>query len=156
MFYILKATFISVILGMGFIAHAQVPEGKTVISSLYVYDVQSGKSTLILEEKRHFEAPNWSHDGSFLLINAYGKLEKVSINGTKLGTLNTGSVQKANNEYEYYQVAYTVSDEKTLARELAAFQNIRDGYPKYLLTMDFDTTNINGIQKINALLYCSK
>jgi predicted AAA+ superfamily ATPase len=60
-------------------------------------------------------------------------------------------VQKANNEYEYYQVAYTVSDEKTLARELAAFQNIRDGYPKYLLTMDFDTTNINGIQKINVI-----
>ena len=60
-------------------------------------------------------------------------------------------VQKANNEYEYYQVAYTVNDEKTLARELAAFQSIRDGYPKYLLTMDFDTTNVNGIQKINVI-----
>jgi hypothetical protein len=47
--------------------------------------------------------------------------------------------------------AYTASDEKTLARELTAFQNIRDGYPKYLLTMDFDTTNFNGIQKINVI-----
>lgn len=37
------------------------------------------------------------------------------------------------------------------SRELAAFRNIRDGYPKYLLTMDFDTTNINGIKKINVI-----
>lgn len=101
MFYTLKATFISVILGMGFIAHAQVPEGKTVISSLYVYDLQKGKSTLILEEKRHFEAPNWSRDGSFLLINAYGKLEKVSPTGEKLGVLNTGKVQQANNDHGF-------------------------------------------------------
>ena len=37
---------------------AQVPEGKKVISSLYIYDMASGKSNLILREIRHFEAPN--------------------------------------------------------------------------------------------------
>ena len=80
---------------------AQVPAGKKVISSLYIYDLKSGKSEKILEEKRHFEAPNWSHDGKFLLINAYGKLEKISPKGEKLGGLNTGSVQKANNDHGY-------------------------------------------------------
>ncbi|MEK6481187.1 transporter [Catalinimonas sp. 4WD22] len=80
---------------------AQVPEGKQVISSLYIYDLETGKSELILEEKRHFEAPNWSRDGAYLLINSEGRLEKVSIEGKKLGKLDTDFVQKANNDHGY-------------------------------------------------------
>lgn len=60
-------------------------------------------------------------------------------------------VQKANNEREYYQVAYTVNDEKTLNREISAFDRIKDNYPKFLLTLDYDNTSINGIQKINVI-----
>jgi predicted AAA+ superfamily ATPase len=60
-------------------------------------------------------------------------------------------VQKPNNEIEYYQVAYTVTDEKTFEREISAFRNIRDNHPKYLLTMDFDNSNLEGIQKINVI-----
>lgn len=89
------------LLGFSLSLSAQIPAGKKVISSLYVYDLASGKSELILTEKRHFEAPNWSHDGQYLLINAYGKLEKISPTGVKLGELNTGSVDKANNDHGY-------------------------------------------------------
>ena len=89
------------LLGCSLSLSAQIPAGKKVISSLYVYDVASGKSDLILTEKRHFEAPNWSRDGKVLLINAYGKLEKISPQGEKLGELNTGSVAKANNDHGY-------------------------------------------------------
>ncbi|MGL5959905.1 MAG: ATP-binding protein [Bacteroidales bacterium] len=60
-------------------------------------------------------------------------------------------VQKANNEREYYQVAYTISDEKTLNREIASLSMIKDSYPKFLLTLDYDYTVIDGIQKINAI-----
>jgi uncharacterized protein len=60
-------------------------------------------------------------------------------------------VQKANNEREYYQVAYTVNDEKTFNREISVFDRIKDNYPKFLLTLDFDKTSINGIQKINII-----
>lgn len=60
-------------------------------------------------------------------------------------------VQKPNNEREYYQVAFTVNDENTFEREISAFRNIRDNYPKYLLTLDFDNINIEGIQKINVI-----
>ncbi len=60
-------------------------------------------------------------------------------------------VQKANNEREYYQVAYTVNDEKTFNREISAFDRIKDNYPKFLLTLDYDNTSINGIQKINLI-----
>jgi len=60
-------------------------------------------------------------------------------------------VQKSNSDREYYQVAYTVSNEQTLNREIQAFKNIGDNYPKYLLTLDFDNSSINGIMKINII-----
>jgi predicted AAA+ superfamily ATPase len=60
-------------------------------------------------------------------------------------------VQKPNNEREYYQIAFTVNDEKTFEREISAFKNIRDNYPKFLLTLDFDNTNIEGIHKVNVI-----
>ena len=60
-------------------------------------------------------------------------------------------VQKANNEREYYQVAFTVNDEKTFKREISAFDRIKDNYPKFLLTLDYDNTSIDGIQKINVI-----
>lgn len=60
-------------------------------------------------------------------------------------------VQKPNNEYAYYQVAFTVNDEKTFEREISAFRSIRDNYPKYLLTLDYDTSNIEGVYKLNVI-----
>jgi len=60
-------------------------------------------------------------------------------------------VQKANNMREYYQVAYTVNDEITFEHEISSFRNIKDNYPKYLLTLDFDSSVIEGIQKINVI-----
>jgi predicted AAA+ superfamily ATPase len=60
-------------------------------------------------------------------------------------------VQKANNEREYYQIAYTVNDEKTFKREISSFISIRDNYPKYLLTLDYDNIIIEGIQKKNVI-----
>lgn len=60
-------------------------------------------------------------------------------------------VMKPNGKREYYQVAYTANDEKTLKRELSSLEKIRDSYPKYLLTTDFDTSNIEGIQRLNVI-----
>ena len=52
---------------------------------------------------------------------------------------------------EYYQVALTVRDEKTLQRELRPLQAIRDHYPKVILTMDEDPeVQYEGIRRINA------
>lgn len=53
---------------------------------------------------------------------------------------------------EYYQVAYTVLEPKTLQRELASLDAIRDHNPKYLLTMDqVPYSSHNGIKQINVL-----
>ena len=57
------------------------------------------------------------------------------------------------NEIEYYQVALTVLDENTLKRELNIFKNIKDNYPKYLITLDdvMVNTDYDGIKVVNAL-----
>lgn len=55
---------------------------------------------------------------------------------------------------EYYQVAYTVTDAdgKTLERELAPLDAIKDHNPKYLLTMDYGpVVSHNGIKQLNVL-----
>ena len=52
---------------------------------------------------------------------------------------------------EYYQVSQSVIDEKTLARELAPLQMLKDNYPKTLLTRDYDRSNYNGIRHLNVL-----
>ncbi len=61
---------------------AQVP--KNLESELVLLNVKTGKEKVILREKRHFEAPNWSRDGKFLIVNSNGKLEKISVKGKKL------------------------------------------------------------------------
>ena len=62
------------------------------------------------------------------------------------------------NEVEYYQVALTVLDENTLKRELGAFKNIKDNYPKYLITLDdvLPNADYEGIKVVNALEWLLK
>lgn len=75
----------------------QVPE--KLVSELVLLDVRNGKERVILKENRHFEAPNWSRDGSYIIINSSGKLEKVSISGKKLGVIDTGFADQCNNDH---------------------------------------------------------
>ena len=60
-------------------------------------------------------------------------------------------VKKYDGSIEYYQVAYTVNDEKTLNREISSLLKIKDANPKYLLTLDYDNSIIDGIKKINVI-----
>jgi predicted AAA+ superfamily ATPase len=52
----------------------------------------------------------------------------------------------------YYQVAYSVLDDKTLERELAPLRAIRDSNAKYLLSTDWDINPVyDGIRKLNVM-----
>jgi predicted AAA+ superfamily ATPase len=55
------------------------------------------------------------------------------------------------NKTEYYQVSASVLDENTLERELTPLREIRDNYPKYLVTLDVFTGDYEGIQQINLI-----
>jgi len=70
----------------------------------------------------------------------------------KVDSLEVDFVAIDENGITYYQVAATVRDENTLKRELASLQQIKDQYPKYILTLDEDpTADYNGIKRVNAL-----
>lgn len=53
-------------------------------------------------------------------------------------------------DIEYYQVAWQMSNDKTVEREFGALEKINDSYPKYLLTTDGFTQNRSGIQHLNV------
>jgi len=72
----------------------------------------------------------------------------------KVGRAEVDFITIGDGGEEYYQVAYTVidADGKTLGRELAPLEAIKDHNPKYLLTMDHTPqTSHNGIKQINVL-----
>jgi len=62
-------------------------------------------------------------------------------------------VVESDGGFEYYQVAWSATDETVLLRELAPLRQIRDNYPKFLLTMDvvFGDSDFAGIRKRNVL-----
>lgn len=51
----------------------------------------------------------------------------------------------------YFQVAESCADEKDLLEKLTPLQQIRDNYPKYLLTMDEGEEDFDGILRLNIL-----
>ena len=69
----------------------------------------------------------------------------------KNGTKEIDFVVKNNDGIKYIQVALSVRDEKTLKREINVLQKIKDNYPKYLITLDYDKVDYEGIRQIPAL-----
>ena len=70
----------------------------------------------------------------------------------KTNNLEVDFVVRDNNGFtQYVQVAQTVQNATTLARELAPFDSISDHHEKLLITMDYETGSYNGIKKINAI-----
>lgn len=75
------------------------------------------------------------------------------VNIGKLSEKEVDFVATNMKEVEYYQVSASVLDEKTLQRELAPLQEIKDNYPKILLTLDDigNGANYEGIKQVNII-----
>jgi uncharacterized protein len=53
-------------------------------------------------------------------------------------------------EIAYYQLAWQMTNEKTLDREFVALEKIKDNYPKILLTTDGFTQHRSGVKHLNV------
>ena len=73
--------------------------GQDLISRLEVYSIDDGSRKVIYEEDGHFEAPNWSLDGQFFVINQDGRLFKISVDGSNKSVLPTGEALQCNNDH---------------------------------------------------------
>jgi TolB protein len=47
----------------------------------------------------HFEAPNWSRDGSFFLFNSEGKIHRLEVNEAAPAAINTDPQTRCNNDH---------------------------------------------------------
>ncbi|WP_217349973.1 TolB family protein [Muriicola soli] len=70
-----------------------------MISRLETYDLNTGERNLILEENAHFEAPNWSLDGTYLIINQDGLLFKITPGLNTKELIDTGEARQCNNDH---------------------------------------------------------
>lgn len=55
------------------------------------------------------------------------------------------------NRRAYVQVAYILYDQDTADREFGTLLEIKDAYPKYLVTMDPITSDHNGVRHLNLI-----
>ena len=69
----------------------------------------------------------------------------------KLEDKEVDFVVKNKDGIKYIQVSLSVRDENTLKRELEPLKSIKDNYPKYLLTLDYDTLEYDGIKQISVI-----
>jgi len=68
-------------------------------SMLEIYSLETGERKVIYEEKAHFEAPNWSPDGNYLILNQNGLLYRIKTDGSSKEQIDTGTAVKCNNDH---------------------------------------------------------
>lgn len=107
-------------------------------SVLQVVDIYSKKITIVYKSGQHFEAPNWSKDGSYFITNSNGKLYKITLDGSTIEVVNTGFADACNNDHgispdgKQLAISYnrTVADGKTSSAIYTL--SINGGIPKLI------------------------
>lgn len=68
-------------------------------SELCLFDLSAGTSRCVLSTSEHIEAPNWTPDGRYLLVNGGGRLFEVDLQKPELKPIPTGEVTRLNNDH---------------------------------------------------------
>lgn len=105
-----------------------------VVSTLEIFDIQTNKRSVVATEDAHFEAPNWSKNGKYFIINQGGSLFKMDMHGKK-EKLDIGFADRCNNDHG-------ISPDGKI---LAFSHNLEDGEEGWLTSCVF-TVPINGGQ----------
>ena len=74
----------------------------------------------------------------------------------KVDNLEVDFVCKKNDETIYIQVSYLLASEDTKEREFSVLENIKDNYPKYVLSTDEFDMSRNGIKHMNLIEFLIK
>ncbi|RIV26765.1 transporter [Fibrisoma montanum] len=72
---------------------------QSVVSRLETYDLATGKRRTIRTDSARFEAPNWTHDGKYLLINEGGRMYQVAVADGHREQLDIGPLAQCNNDH---------------------------------------------------------
>lgn len=87
------------------------------------------------------------------IVFIYAKSLDYAVSVGRIGKLECDFILRDNAlGYSYVQVAYTIGESKsTEDREYAPLENIKDNYPKYVLTADYLLQRRGGIKHVNLL-----
>ena len=121
--------------------------GKRILTGKYKYYVADLGFTEIISEGRKEQI-------GFKLENiVYNELISRGYN-VNVGNIGEKEIDFIATKFEkkiYVQVAYLLVDEDVINREFGAFDNIKDNYPKYVISMDTLSYSQNGIIHKNII-----
>ena len=94
---------------------AAKPQPKRYSSKITVFDIRNKSSRTIYQTDTVFEAPNWSLDGKYLIVNSGGRLYRLAVDGegAKPEQIQIDSTLRLNNDHapspDGKQIAFSAS-----------------------------------------------
>lgn len=69
-------------------------------SSVEIFNIRTRENRIVWQTEKLFEAPNWSPDGQYLLLNSHGVLYRLSLTGDiEVDKVDTGFAVQCNNDH---------------------------------------------------------
>lgn len=129
----------------------------TLHSSLERLSIKSLDRRVLYHSRTHFEAPNWSPDGKFLLVNSAGRIQKLPSSGGEWQTLNTGFAEKCNNDHGISPdgTRLAISDQSKTGKSLIYTLPIEGGTPT-LVTLNGPSYWHGWSPDGRTLVYCAE
>lgn len=107
-------------------------EKPVLYSTLETVPIASMDRRVSYTARTHFEAPNWSRDGSYFLFNQGGSIYKLPVSGGEPERINTGPETECNNDHGISPdgTMLAVSDSTETGKSLVYTLPIAGGTPK--------------------------
>jgi hypothetical protein len=113
------------------------PTAKPVLwSTLETVPIASTDRRVAYVARAHFEAPNWSRDGSYFLFNQDGGIYKLALGGDTASRIDTGAQAQCNNDHGISPNGklLAVSDSTAAHKSMVYTLPIAGGTPKQITT----------------------
>jgi TolB protein len=76
-----------------------IPYTDYIGARLETLEIATGKRNIVFESDLPVEAPNWSHDDKFFMVNANGRIFKIPVTGGEAELVNTDFAISNNNDH---------------------------------------------------------
>jgi TolB protein len=101
-------------------------------SILETYDVNTKELATLFRMERHFEAPNWTKDGKYIIYNSEGLIWKYDLSTGEHSRIDTGDVIACNNDH----VLSPDGNEIAISSMAPGTDLSVSGYNSYIYTVD--------------------
>jgi TolB protein len=106
-----------------------------ITSHIHISSADGKHDTVIYTASKRFEAPNWSPDGKYLLMNSDGKLWKLPVQGGEPAMVDSGSIDHINNDHGISKdgkwIAISSGDVYVLPSEGGTPKQLTNAKPSY-------------------------